>query len=143
MLQNENLRLPIGAHIPTSFHKDLDNLARWVRGSRFTDVEADFILEAVLEYLDPDLPSIGDVYRRMVRRVALFSYEEDRRYDIPQFRMFSHYVESLPPALVAVCRNEAVDPDSAEDDIVLIRDNAATCIPGFNIDAAAARQQRQ
>ena len=143
MLQNENLRLPIGAHIPTAFHKDLDNLARWVRGSRFTDVEADFILEAMLEYLDPSLPGIRDVYRRMVRRMTLLSYQEDRHYEIPRFRMFTHYVESLPPGLVAVCRNEPVELDSAENEIVLIRDNATNCILGFNIIAAADRQQRQ
>lgn len=143
MLQNENLRLPVGAHIPAPFHKDIDNLARWVRGSGFTEVEADFIIDAMLEYLDPSLPGISDVYRRLASRMTLLSYVEDRHYEIPRFRRFTHYVESLPPELVALYRNEPVDQDSAEDEIMLIRDNATSCIIGFDIIAAVDRLQRQ
>ncbi|UHS61333.1 hypothetical protein HRR99_07310 [Agrobacterium vaccinii] len=143
MLQNEHPCLPISTPIPATFHKDIDNLARWIRGSGFSDIEADFIIEAVLEYLDPGLPSIAYLYRRMTRRIALLSHHDDRLYDVPRFVSFCHYVKSLPPVLVALCRNNRAHPETSQDDVVLIGDRTASSMLESNLAAAADRHQRQ
>lgn len=104
MLQNEYLRLPVGAHIPTKYHGHLDRLARWVRGRVWLDVEADLILEAMLEYLDICGPTIRHQYRRLRLRMETASHIDGREYLVPSYEEFRHLLRSLPSALVTQCR---------------------------------------
>lgn len=104
MLQNEYLCLPVGTHIPEAFHIDLDRLARWVRGRHWTDVEADLILEALLEYLGSNRPTIKSTYLRLKERFSILSECDGRNYLAPSHRDFRHLVVSLPTNLVRLCR---------------------------------------
>ncbi len=104
MLQNEYLRLPVGAHIPEAFHEKLDSLARWVRGRHWIDIEADLILEAMLEYLDECEKDIRPLHARLCLRMETMSRMDGREYLVPSFGDFRDLLHSIPSALVVHCR---------------------------------------
>ena len=104
MLQNEYLRLPVGAHIPEAFHEKLDSLARWVRGRHWIDIEADLILEAMLKYLDTCEKDVRPLYARLCLRMEAMSRMDDREYLVPSFGDFRDLIHSIPGALVVHCR---------------------------------------